>query len=265
MVILQKDYGRVGVGVTMPRLMEGSDGKCYIVKLAGNRVGAKVLANEWLGYRLGRRCGLCIPYAEQARIAPKLLAMRTNLAKQSTADEVHFAMRYLPNCEYVGRRAMQYAINKDEVVGAMLFDHLLYNEDRTLNRKNFLALWRGDKACIYAIDHSHLLGSGRWQAETVLAQAEEIVVNQRLLYGWLIRHYITQDRLEHHVKRIGGIDQAEIDEMVAEIPPAWLSHADREAFKQFWQIRQAMVADIAKRLLSLATDQHGRTKRHIVE
>lgn len=265
MVILQKDYGRVGVGVTMPRLMEGSDGKLYIVKLAGNRIGAKALANEWLGYRLGRRCGLCIPYAEQARIAPKLLVMRTNLARQSTVDEVHFAMRYLPNCEYVGRRAMQYAINKDEVVGAMLFDHLLYNEDRTLNRKNLLAVWSWRGARIYAIDHSHLLGSGRWSAESLGERVTKIEINQRLAYGWIMRHYAGYDRLMKYAERIGSIKEEEIETILREIPTAWLSDTDKEAFRRFWQTRQSMVTEIAEKIALLATDQHRRTKRHIVE
>lgn len=265
MVILQKDYGRVGVGVTMPRLMEGTDGKYYIVKLAGNRIGAKALANEWLGYRLGRRCGLCIPHAELARIAPKLLAMRTNLAGRSTADEVHFAMRYLPNCEYVGRRAMQYAINKDEVVGAMLFDHLLYNEDRTLNRKNLLAVWSWRGARIYAIDHSHLLGSGRWTAESLKERAPKIEINQRLAYGWLMRHYVGADRLMKYAERIGSLQEEEIKTILGEIPTAWLTDTDKEAFLRFWQTRQSMVTEIAERLASFAADQHRRTKRHIVE
>lgn len=263
-MILRRDYGRLGVGVTSPHLMADASGKRYVVKLSKNRVGVKALANEWFGYRLGRRCGLRLPRAELAELAPEMVVSSRTLAKLPV-DAVHFASRYLAGCTYVGRQAIRQAENKDEVVGAMLFDHLLCNEDRTLNRKNFLALWRGDKARIYAIDHSHLLGSGRWQAEAVLARSEEIVVNQRLLYGWLIRHYITQDRLEHHVECIAGINQAEIDEFVAEIPLAWLSHEDREAIKQFWQTRQAMVADIAERLLSVATDYHRRAKRYIVK
>lgn len=263
-MILRRDYGRLGVGVTSPHLMADASGKRYVVKLSQNRVGVKALANEWLGYRLGRRCGLRLPRAELAELAPELIASSCIYGKLST-DAVHFASRYLAGCEYVGRQAIRQAVNKDEVVGAMLFDHLLCNEDRTLNRKNFLALWRGEKARIYAIDHSHLLGSGRWQAETVLAQAETIALNQRLLYGWLIRHYITRDRLEHHIERIVGIDIAEVEGFVAEIPPAWLSRADREAFKQFWQIRQAMVPDIAERLLSVAADYHRRAKRYIVK
>lgn len=263
-MMLRRDYGRIGVGVTSPHLMADASGKRYVVKLSKNRVGVKALANEWLGYRLGRRCGLRLPRAGLAGLLPELVESSRTLGKVPV-DAVHFASQYLAGCTYVGRQAIRQAVNKDEVVGAMLFDHLLCNEDRTLNRKNFLALWRGDKARIYAIDHSHLLGSGRWQAESVLSRAEEIVVNQRLLYGWLIRHYITRDRLKHHVERIVGIDQAEIEEMVAEVPPAWLSHTDREAFKQFWQIRQAMVTDIAKRLLSLAADYHRRAERYVVK
>lgn len=263
MIVLRKDYGKIGVGVTMPRLMEGSDGKLYVVKLMGNRVGAKALANEWLGWRLGKRLGLPVLRSEVARIAPRV-ATSPALRRMCQAGEVHFATRYLASSEYVGRHAMMYAVNKDEVVGAMLFDHLLYNEDRTLNRKNLLARRERCGARIYVIDHSHLLGSGRWQAQSILARSEDITVDRRLAYGWLLRHYITRERLEAHVARIRAVRAEEIEAILAEIPPAWLSDADKSAVAELWQRRQGLAGEVAERIASVA-DRDRRGERHIVK
>lgn len=263
MIVLQKDHGKIGVGVTAPRLMEDSDGRLYVVKLAANRVGVKALANEWLGWRLGKRIGLPLLRAEMAQIAPRVLS--SPMFREMCGDDaVHFATRYLANSEYVGRRTMMCAVNKDEVVGAMLFDHLLYNEDRTLNRKNLLARWERRGARIYVIDHSHLLGSGRWTAETLLARAEDIAVNRRLAYGWLIRHYVTRKHLTLYAERILSIRDQDVKEILQEIPISWLSQEDREAIEIFWQIRCKVVSEIAEKIAS-AADQYRRTERHIVK
>ena len=72
-VIIKRDLGAVGVGVTSPRLMLGTDGHRYVVKLMQNKVGPKVLASEWLGFRLARRIGLCVPRGEMVCIPPALV------------------------------------------------------------------------------------------------------------------------------------------------------------------------------------------------
>lgn len=265
MIVLRKDHGRIGVGVTAPRLMEGADGKLYVVKLAANRVGKKVLANEWLGYRLGEKLRLPIPRGAMVRFAPRLLEASPALGKLSAADEVHFATRYLADCEYVGRRTIMCAVNKDEVVGAMLFDHFLYNEDRTLNRKNLLARRERCGIRIYVIDHSHLLGSGRWTAETLLMRAEKVTVDRRLAYGWLLRHYVTGERLMPHLQRILSIKAAEVEDILHEIPTAWLGDADKEAVLCFWQMRSSKAEEIAETIVASASYQHRRTERYKIK
>ena len=40
--------GRVGVGVTSPSLIKGDDGFTYVVKMQNNRLGTKVLVNEYI-------------------------------------------------------------------------------------------------------------------------------------------------------------------------------------------------------------------------
>lgn len=265
MVILRRDMGAIGVGVTAPRLMLGADGHLYVVKLMNNKVGPKALANEWLGWRLARRIGLCVPRCEQVEVTRSLLVRSPRLRKVHAAEGVHFGSRYLAGCEYVGRGVMQRAVNKDEVVGVMLFDHLLYNDDRTLNRKNFLARWEGRGYHIYAIDHSHLLGSGRWSAESLLRRSETDSVNQRRVFGWLLRYHLTKDKLAPYVTRILSITEDEVRAVLEEIPPEWLTEAERDVVLRFWQMRQREVVDIAERLARSAADMHRRAKRRKIE
>ncbi len=265
MISIKRDLGAMGVGVTSPRLMLGSDGRRYVVKLMQNKVGPKVLANEWLGFRLARRVGLCVPRGEMVCI-PSALVHKNQYLRKVRADEgVHFGSRYLAGCEYVGRRVMRLAVNKDEVVGTMLFDHLLYNDDRTLNRKNFLARWEGRGWRIYAIDHSHLLGSGRWTEETLLRRGESHTVNERRAFGWLLRHYLTREKLAPYVERILSVENDEVAEMVAEIPPAWLTDRERDTVMRFWQSRRGQTEEVADRIADLAADIHRRAKRRVVK
>ena len=265
MIIIKRDLGAVGVGVTSPRLMVGEDGHRYVVKLTRNKVGPKVLASEWLGFRLAKRIGLCVPHGEMVCI-PSVLVKRSKYLRKMRADEgVHFGSRYLTGCEYVGRRVMRLAVNKDEVVGTMLFDHLFYNDDRTLNRKNFLARWDGRGWRIYAIDHSHLFGSGRWTEGSLLRRGESETVNARRAFGWLLRHYPMRETLSLYARRILSVTDDEVAEMIAEIPPAWLDTAERDVVMRFWQMRQRQAEEVAGRIADLAADIHRRTKRRVVK
>ena len=265
MVIIKRDLGAVGVGVTSPRLMLGEDGRRYVVKLMQNKVGPKVLANEWLGFRLARRIGLCVPHGEMVCI-PSALAKKSKYLQKLCADEgVHFGSRYLLGCEYVGQRVMRLAVNKDEVVGTMLFDHLLYNDDRTLNRKNFLARREENGWRIYAIDHSHLLGSGRWTEETLLQRSGSETVNERRAFGWLLRHYPMREKLATYARRILSVTDDEVAEMIAEVPPEWLTDAERDIVMCFWQARQRQTKEVADAIADLAADIHRRAKRCVVK
>ncbi len=265
MISIKRDLGAIGVGVTSPRLMVAADGRRYVVKLMQNKVGPKVLANEWLGFRLARRIGLCVPRGEMVCIPPALVHKSRYLRKVRADEGVHFGSRYLAGCEYVGRRVMRLAVNKDEVVGTMLFDHLLYNDDRTLNRKNFLARWEGGGYRIYAIDHSHLLGSGRWTKESLFRRRESQAVNERRAFGWLLRHYLTREKLAPYVERILSVADDEFADMIAEIPPAWLTEAERDVVIGFWQARRQQTEEVAERIASLAADIHRRAKRRVVK
>lgn len=265
MVIVERDLGAIGVGVTSPRLMLGKDGHRYVVKLMANKVGPKALANEWLGWRLARRVGLCVPRGEMVCIPPTLVRKSRYLRRVCADEGVHFGSRYLAGCEYVGRRVMRCSVNKDEVVGTMLFDHLLYNDDRTLNRKNFLARWEGRGYRIYAIDHSHLLGSGRWTEESILRRSESHEINQRRAFGWLLRHYLTWEKLAPYAARINSITDDEVADIIAEIPPAWLTDAERDIVLRFWQTKRPQTEEVAERIASLAADIHRRAKRRMVK
>lgn len=261
MVILKYDLGRIGVGVTSPRLMLGADGHPYVVKLMNNKVGPKVLANEWFGWRLARRLGLCVPRCEMVEVTRSLLARCPSLRRVRAEEGVHFGSWYIEGCEYVGRRVMRCAVNKDEVVGVMLFDHLFYNDDRTLNRKNFLARREGCNWRIYAIDHSHLFGSGRWTEESLLRRGESEDVNDRRAFGWLLRHYLTRERLAPHLARLRSVADEEVREMLGEIPSAWLSEREKAVVYAVWQSRRAQAEAVAERLVRSAADMHRRAKR----
>ena len=261
MVTLIRDMGAIGAGVTAPRLMLGADGHRYVVKLTSNKVGPKVLANEWLGWRLAKRLGLCVPRCEMVELPRALIARCAPLRRSGAEAGMHFGSRYIDGCEYVGRCAMRCAVNKNEVVGVMLFDHLLYNDDRTLNRKNFLARWAGRTCRIYAIDHSHLFGSGRWTEESLLRRREAADINDRRAFGWLLRHYLTRARLAPHIARIQSVTDEEVCEILDEIPPAWLSEEDKAVAYALWQSRRAQAEEVAEQLVHSAADMHRCAKR----
>ena len=56
--------GRVGVGVTSPSLIKADDGYIYVVKMKNNRLGTKVLVNEYIAAWMGKKLNLPFPFSD---------------------------------------------------------------------------------------------------------------------------------------------------------------------------------------------------------
>src|SRR6185437_14552461 len=55
-------------GRSNPWLLLADDGRRYIVKFTNNPYGPRILANEFLGTRLARECGLAVPEMAVVRV-----------------------------------------------------------------------------------------------------------------------------------------------------------------------------------------------------
>lgn len=239
--------GPAAAGATSPQLFRGDDGRVYVVKLQNNRLGPKVLANEFLGGRLGMSLGLCFPPNGVIRLEERMLR-RSRLVKVPAGR--HYACQYFSSTIFVNSRNLARAANIKEMAGVMLFDNLVQNVDRTLNRRNLL-LRREDKGFrIYAIDNSHLFRRAKWTEEMLGRLGERMEINRHGVYGSLLKYWLQPADFLPYLARLGEWTDEFLADTVAAIPEEWLPHAgERQAAVKYLITRR----DMAERVMTCLT------------
>lgn len=246
--------GSVGVGVTRPKVFRDQNGIKYIVKLQQNRLGPKVLVNELLAWQMGTKLELCFPPAD-------LLYLPAG-----KWQGLHFACRLLSPVRYLNQHNLGEAENIKQLAGVMLFDHLFFNLDRTLNRKNLLLCNEQNKKKIYAIDHSHLFKKGRWSAESLKRLAEQIRVNNYRIYGILLKRYLSTADFAVYASKMQLLSDQEIKAMIQNIPEQWLPKTtERNALNDYIIIRRDMTELIVRKICELIPDHNRSTNSYIIK
>lgn len=263
MLYAAEHLGSTGLGVTSPQLFRADDGRVYVVKLQNNRLGPKVLANEYIGSRLGADLGLCFPPGEVIKLTEALVKKSRRLAAAGVTPGRHFACLYLSDTQYLCRHNVGRAGNLGELAGVMFFDHLTHNLDRTLNRRNLLIRREGRGWRAYAIDNSHLFRRALWTEDTLNRLAARNRVNRHGVYGTLLRNYLRPEDFAPYLTRVKEWDDAFLAEAVAAIPDEWLPHAaERRAVAGFFAARRDEADAVAVCLAALIPDKHRRADTH---
>lgn len=258
-MLYAKEYiGSIGIGVTVPQLIRADDDNVYVVKLKNNRLGMKVLVNEFIASRLGNMMELCFPASDMITLTDEFINSSKRLTRMKVIAGLHFATYYLRSSKYVHHYHLHAVTNKKEFAGVMLFDHLLHNADRTLNGKNMLIRREIDGYRMYAIDNSHLLGSGRWEKESLRVMINGVKLNKRRAYGTLLRHYLQESDFMPYVEKFEAITKQQVDQIVDDIPEEWLSDIETRAeLKLFLLARCAMAREVAAMLIALIPNVDG--------
>lgn len=259
MVTARRYLKAVGIGVTRPRLLEADDGRIYVVKFANNRLGPKVLVNEFIAKRFNDCVPLCFPPAEVIEITADFLERVPKLTRCGVQAGLHFASRYIKRARYLERYNFEFIVNKKQIAAVMLFDHLMHNYDRTLNHKNMIVTREPGGYRLYAIDNSHLFGSGRWQSDRLPLLAERIKLNRRRVYGTLLRHCFTPVDLRRYAAAFKDMTKAEWERIIDDVPRQWLvNDDDRTALKQYMNRRFCLIDEICDRLVASLPDINRR-------
>lgn len=222
MLIAVEHLGSVGVGVTGPQFFRADDGKVYVVKLQNNRLGSKVLVNEFLAAKFGNIMNLCFPSSDIITINEQTLQQNQSLIALYVNPGRHFASQYLENTEYVKKNNLYDAVNIAEMAGIMLFDHMFHNTDRIKNSKNILLRQECAEYKIYAIDNSHLFRSGRWTLESLNSLGTRIKPYYRYTFGMLLRDCLSPQDFLPYLGKVAAIRNEDIEKIVEEIPNEWL-------------------------------------------
>ena len=159
-------------GGAQSHLLRGDDGHCYVVKFVNNPQHRRVLANEWLAFRLAQTLALPAPPAAQIYVPPELvrsspgLFMRMGRSIVRCASGVQFGSRlpapapYTPIYDYLPERALLRIENMDEFAGMLLFDKWACNTD---GRQVIFCRSHPTRALrAYMIDQGFCFNAGEW-------------------------------------------------------------------------------------------------------
>jgi hypothetical protein len=248
----------MGNGITNPLLMRTTD-DYYVVKILGSEHGTKILINEFVCYKLAKLLDIPIPEAALININDELLELNPTLRQLGVLPGMHFGSKFIPKAEpSIQLPLLNLVGNKEDIPSIILFDQIIYNDDRTINKGNLLVDIK--KRRLLAIDHSHTFKLGGMWDETELKKIhEESLCLVKEFHGHnykiLLKYVNGHNPFNKILQNIKNLSQADIDWCLADIPYEWeLNKPDEDALKSFLWYRIKNINDI----LSLLRDEcHG--------
>lgn len=258
MLTAEAYLGRVGVGVTSPRLVRADDDRVYVVKLKDNRLGMKVLINEYIAAQLGQKMQLAFPESSCILFSEDFIRRYQHRFKGKVSEGIHFASRYIEGSKYVHSYHLPRVLNRSAFAGVILFDHFMHNADRTLNGKNMLVCREKEGYRLYAIDNSHLFGSGRWRPEKLSRLATRVSLNRRRAFGALLKRYLKRSDFVPYISLLKTISEEEFSVVLDGVPEEWrLPEQEKAALLTFWQRRLPLTDWVAEQVMELIPNQNG--------
>lgn len=227
----------MGKGVTNPFLAESSNG-FYVVKNKENPDGPRTLVNEYFCYKFAKLLNIPIPEAALLRITKNEIDNDPNLQKLGVGPGLHFGSKLVERAEpSIQEPLVKLIVNKEDIPSIVLFDQIIYNDDRAINPGNLLIDL--SEKLILAIDHSHTFKIGAiWDAtqlrlinETPLCLVENF---KKKNYKILIRYIYGHSPFNKILSRLNMLTKDDILKCTEGIPVEWnLNDEDRTALVEF--------------------------------
>jgi len=235
---------RIGVGVTRPILVTADNGKKYVAKLFDEDNEHKHLVNEYISYHLAKDLDLPIPDASFLIIPETLIASNPDLKERNIKSNIAFGSHYIgtaiPN---INSFLLDSSKNTRDFPAILLFDQIIYNDDRSENAGNLIFCKKSKKLLI--IDHSHIFKDGTiWSVSSLNRCINELIVPTFLgTYNKMLLKYVNGNRPFHYIsQKIQAVSQERILEIVSSIPDEWPVTRDE---------KETLVSFIFKRIQAL--------------
>lgn len=217
-------YKKTLVGKSNAHLITFNDGRDYVVKYYQPGF-EKALANEWVGYCLGRYLGLPIPFAQLVEIPQEFSSQVPELELLSNT-QFQFASLYVADC-FDGHQvpAVHQIINYQSMAGIIIFDYWLCNRDRT--RKNIILCDEStDSNRLWIIDHAEIFNSFNWVENDLVTLPTGIM--KSATHQLMARFIDDEQRFFEYLEVIQTLPIHLIEEIVAVIPDDWNVSAEEK-------------------------------------
>ncbi|MGG3936357.1 HipA family kinase [Bacillus stercoris] len=242
----------MGNGITNPLLMQ-TDNDFYIVKVAENDEGPRVLINEYVCYKLAKLLGIPIPEAALINIEADVIDITPYLKEKSVKPGIHFGSKFIKKAAVpIHEPLLRLITNTEDVPSIILFDQIIYNNDRTQNKGNLMIDLKEKQ--LLAIDHSHPFKIGAlWDAGQLNKIHEDglCLVNEFHGHNYkvLLRYVNGNNPFNKILQKLERISEEDIDWCFEGLPQEWeLSDSDKSALKNFIWYRICNIDTILKLL-----------------
>jgi len=217
-VIEPRQYKKKLPGKSNAHLIEFDDGNDYVVKFLQPGF-EKSLANEWIGYCLGRYMGVSVPFSLLVEIPPSFLQSIPELGN-IIPTKYQFASKFVPDCvDAHEAKVIRDIINKETLASLIVVDYWLMNRDRT--RKNILLKEVGhNQYQLWAIDHSEIIRSYNWKIQDLQQTNPRLI---KSMAHQIVASFIeNEEEFWHQVDLLQKMPALLIEETIDLIPEDWM-------------------------------------------
>ncbi|GKU82896.1 HipA family kinase [Niallia sp. NCCP-28] len=237
-------------GKSQSLLLTCSDGNDYVVK--DIRPGfEKSLANEWIGYCIGRFLGLPIPFAQIVEMPEDFFQNYPDI--KDIPSKYQFASMYVPACQNGHEVGTIKAVsNASCLAGIIAFDYWLYNRDRT--RKNILFQKDGGNYRVIIMDHAEIFNSYNWQKDDLSKLPAGIIksATHQLIHSFVPDKCMYKESLQ----TIQAMPIHLLKEIVACIPEEWhVTEEEKKAIVETLIKRREKLPQIIDHFIKISDQQ----------
>lgn len=251
----------MGNGITNPLLM-GCPNGLYVVKVSDNPEGTRVLINEFVCYKLAKILDLPIPDASLIHINENMIKSSLKLQELGVNPGVHFGSRFIKkSTASLQPPILNIVQNPEDIPSIILFDQIIFNDDRTLNKGNLLFDLKERKIII--IDHSHVFKIGALWDKTQLDRihAEPLTLVSDFHghnYKILLRFINGFNPFHKIMEKITNLQKEDIEWCCEGIPDSWdFPEDDKQALIEFIWYRIENIQQILNLLKDQCPDWKG--------
>jgi hypothetical protein len=211
-------------GGSQPHLLRASDNQFYVIKFKNNPQHIRILANEYLGSRLGAALGLPMPAVTAIDVSEWLinnspeLKIETGMTLVPCASGLQFGSRYAADpqqaqvFDYMPEAMFRKVANREDFPRVLAFDKWTGNSDG----RQAVFVKRPKRRFYHAvfIDQGYCFNAGEWDfSDLPLRGAFARNAVYETVIGW--------ESFEPVLSRIEQIDLADLRDIAREIPKEW--------------------------------------------
>ncbi|MBC2036119.1 HipA domain-containing protein [Listeria booriae] len=216
-------------GKTFPFKVHTANGE-YIVKAINEDFNYKGLINEFICYNLAKLLNLPIPDATLMEINEEFISDNETLFEVVPNNCIAFASKYTRGNPSITPPLLNRLVNKEDIPGIILFDQIIYNNDRAANRGNLIISKTGN---LLIIDHSHVFKDGLvWSSNSLhnLTTSPITLVDSfdGQNYTYLQKYVNGHSPFNKILEGIEKLSPSDIDLCFSAIPNEWLQKVSDE-------------------------------------